>query len=349
MFIYLLLLFSILLLGMFLEKNNKKTYSILICIILTLIAGLRHYTIGNDTITYLRFFNNVLSSYMTSRYEIGFIYFTLFIRRITDNFTIYLLIISFLFNYIICKLIRKDSPNMIVSFLLFFLCRFFFNEMNIMRQYISIAIIILGFKYIYKREFLQYFICIIVATLFHKSAFLCIILYFLYNVKITKKISIIICIASLVMFSLFYNVVNYITMKLNMYETYVDLFYGSNKIGNVISFIICLSIIFLSFYINKITKNNSLDKKENYYKWLLILATVTSFLSIKISIFSRIKNYFDLFVVIFIPIIVEKINGKKKFLIYFIIILLFGIYCILITHYRPNWNNIYPYYFYTKN
>ena len=101
MFIYLLLLFSILLLGMFLEKNNKKTYSILICIILTLIAGLRHYTIGNDTITYLRFFNNVLSSYMTSRYEIGFIYFTLFIRRITDNFTIYLLIISFLFNYII--------------------------------------------------------------------------------------------------------------------------------------------------------------------------------------------------------------------------------------------------------
>lgn len=349
MFIYLLLLFSILLLGMFLEKNNKKTYSILICIILTLIAGLRHYTIGNDTITYLRFFNNVLSSYMTSRYEIGFIYFTLFIRRITDNFTIYLLIISFLFNYIICKLIRKDSPNMIVSFLLFFLCRFFFNEMNIMRQYISTAIIILGFKYIYKREFLQYFICIIVATLFHKSAFLCIILYFLYNVKITKKISIIICIASLVMFSLFYNVVNYITMKLNMYETYVDLFYGSNKIGNVISFIICLSIIFLSFYINKITKNNSLDKKENYYKWLLILATVTSFLSIKISILSRIKNYFDLFVVIFIPIIVEKINGKKKFLIYFIIILLFGIYCILITHYRPNWNNVYPYYFYTKN
>lgn len=349
MFIYLLLLFSILLLGMLLEKSNKKTYSILICIILTLIAGLRHYTIGNDTITYLRFFNNALSSYMTSRYEIGFIYFTLFIRRITDNFTIYLLIISFLFNYIICKLIRKDSPNMIVSFLLFFLCRFFFNEMNIMRQYISIAIIILGFKYIYKRKFLQYFICIIVAMLFHKSAFLCIILYFLYNVKITKKISIIICIASLFMFSLFYNVVNYITMKLNMYETYVDLFYGSNKIGNVISFIICLSIIFLSFYINKITKNNSLDKKENYYKWLLILATVTSFLSIKISIFSRIKNYFDLFVVIFIPIIVEKINGKKKFLIYFIIILLFGIYCILITHYRPNWNNIYPYYFYTKN
>lgn len=341
MYVYILLVLLIIINAILFQKNNKKIYSIIICVLLTLVAGLRDYSIGNDTVSYLGFFNNVLYNYQTSRFERGFVYLMLFIKKIFNNYTVFLLASSIFFNSAICKLIRKESPNMLISFLIFFLGRFFFSEMNIMRQFIAIGIIIVGFKYIYNRNFIKYLLCVILASLFHKSALINIILYFIFDIKITKKIGAILTLCSLTMFLFFQKVINYIVLKFNIYEEYVDVYLNSNKLGSLLNFLICFMIIIYVLFIIKKEKKKS--KKENFYLWLLILSTISSFLSIRMSVLSRIQNYFDIFIIIIIPLFTEKI--KNKIIVYLIIIIFYILYFILILYYRPEWNYVYPYKF----
>ena len=59
--IYIILLFFIVLFGAIFEKKNKQLYSVIIWILFTSVAALRHYSIGNDTYNYVTAFNNILT------------------------------------------------------------------------------------------------------------------------------------------------------------------------------------------------------------------------------------------------------------------------------------------------
>lgn len=61
MSIYILLLIIIFILGVKLEKKNKKLYSAIVCILFTIIASLRSYNVGNDTNNYISLFRKILN------------------------------------------------------------------------------------------------------------------------------------------------------------------------------------------------------------------------------------------------------------------------------------------------
>ena len=146
MLIYYTLILIILVLGLRCNnEKNKKRYVIFICILLSLVSGLRHYTIGNDTSIYLNGFNNMLyygkNYFNISRLEIGYNIIVFLFTRISDNFNLYLFVLSLFINLLIGNLIIKHSKNISFSLILFIICRFFFSEMNVIRQMLAVAII----------------------------------------------------------------------------------------------------------------------------------------------------------------------------------------------------------------
>lgn len=64
---------------------------------------------------------------------------------------------------------------------------FYFPSLSIMRQWVAISIIFFSYKYIEDKKILNFFLCILIAGLFHKTAFLLGILYFISYLNIKKE------------------------------------------------------------------------------------------------------------------------------------------------------------------
>lgn len=356
MWLYIFLVILILALGIILENKNRKLYSILVCIIFTLIIGLRHYSIGVDTPVYVSIFNRIVSSglenYRTTWIETGFLYFYSIIGMISKDYSIMLLIISFLTNFAICKYIEKYSNNMCVSFMLIILTRIFFSEMNIIRQYLSVAVVLLAIPLIEKKKFIKFLLYILVASLFHKSSWALFFVYFLYNINISNKVKIITIIISLMIYNFYYSFFIKITSLFGgTYMYYVDNFIESNKLGSIITFIINLIILFVIEIIrsNK-TIAEKIDKKDNFFYNCHFVLTFLSFLAIKMNILGRITIFFQVITTVALPNYINMLSNKKLvFILYIIILTCFFINMIVVLKYRPEWYNVLPYKFYWQN
>lgn len=68
--------------------------------------------------------------------------------------------------------------------LLIFLAQGFFVNLSLYRQWCAMAILTFSFKYI-KERFIPFLIIVILAAFFHRTALLFLIVYFLYDKKLT--------------------------------------------------------------------------------------------------------------------------------------------------------------------
>lgn len=348
MLIYLILIISIIVCGIIFEKKNKRLYSIIMVILFTVISGLRYYSIGNDTSTYFYGFKTILrygiEAFSISRYEKGYILLNLIIGNFTDNFTIMLTVCALITNIFICNFIRKNSKCMCVSFLLFFFCRFFFSEMNIVRQYIAIGILLYSIKYIENKKLLKYLGCVCIATAFHYSAIFMILIYYLYDIKLNGKKIAGMSLITLIVNYVFYSILVKLTSLLGIYQGYVSEFYGSNKIGSIIAFIMYLVVY---TFLSCITKYKKIAPKDNFFYNCSFVLVLVSFLAIRMSVLSRITEYLSILMIVQIPNFIGYIkNVKKRVLLYFVVVVCFSVYCYSILYLRPNWNNVYPYKFF---
>lgn len=348
MIVYVILLVSIIVFGIIFGKTNKKLYSIIMFIEFTFISGLRHYLIGTDTITYFYVFRSVLEYgykiFNISRYEKGYILLNILVGKIVNNYTFFLCVCAFITNYFIFKFIRKYSENICVSFLLFFFCRFFFSEMNIIRQYIAIGIFLYSFKYIETRKFVKYLICIGIAMLFHYSVIFMIPVYYIYDIKLDVKKIIWMSLVTLIINMMFYSILIKITGVLGIYQEYIDKFYGSNKVGSMITFFMHFVIFIFLLYLSK---NKEITKRDNFLYNCSFILILISFLSIRLSVLNRIIEYLSILMIVQIPNFIKYVTtSKKRFVLYIFVIICFMIYCSVITYFRPNWNTVYPYKFF---
>ena len=57
----------------------------------------------------------------------------------------------------------------------------FVNSFNIMRQTVAVVLIAFSFQYVFKRDFLKFMLCVLVAATFHLSALVVTVVYFLWT------------------------------------------------------------------------------------------------------------------------------------------------------------------------
>ncbi len=351
MLVYVILILAIIL-GNSFSKKHKRGYLLLICIIMSLIAGMRHILIGNDTANYLNTFNSALINgskiFLHSRMESGYLLMNIFFTHFSDSFNLFLFITSLFINASVCLFIFKNSKNVILSLLIFVLLRLFFNEMNILRQYIAISIILHSVKYIKDRNLIKYSLYIILASTFHISAIIAFPIYFLYYKSIKKNTKIILYITCFILFIFLDKILIYITAKLGYYSGYVSTYYNSFELGNILLFIMSLFTYLFCKYIYIKNYNVVLNDKE--YQFLLnisFVCMILNFFAIRFSIISRLVEYYYIFIIIILPNFISLIKNNKNRLGAYIFTLFISIcYFTIIAYFRPYWNNVIPYRFF---
>jgi len=333
-------------------KNSFFDWIILIASLtpVVFIATIRYET-GTDYLGYLSVYQNIVSifspSLIFSYYQeplnviLYYLSYLLFGSEIGMFFIYSLLTMLF----IICG-INKYKFNMSITFALFIFYMTFYHLMyNGMRQMLAVSIIFFAYYYVINKKFIKYASFVLIASLFHKSAFLCLFLYFISpknknGISQLKSISYYLFIISTpVVVPLIAICIPNISAYLGVYEKYA--LSDGQKHLNFLLYILPM-IIFLIIYRKKLTCQNY---KYEFYVKLMFLQIPIQYLGYYVSYVDRLSVYLSISQIVLIPVIIRLIsNNKEKYFVTCGLILWYLFYYIVMFIVLKS-NGVYPYNF----
>lgn len=357
---YIVFLISIIFFGVVIKYRKFKFNGVIISVLLlAIMAGFRDYSIGTDVKVYALYaFANVrkyssildLIFHYNMDVEIGYAILAYIVGIFTDNPHFFLFIVGLLNYTLIAKAIydNKDSISPRLAWMCF-LFLFFSDTFNIMRQTIALAIVLYGMKYVREKKYKNMVIVLIIAILFHKTAIIGGIVYYLFiyltlntNYSLNKTM-IISCITLFFTISLPYIIPRLISFGIlpNVYSRYLDF----NTLGFAIKpFVLRIIPIIIILIFRKELK------KDNEFQFLLLMLVIDMLTYNLVTInptFERLSLYFGYFkIYIYAKFGCEKIIINKNNRI--LLTTFFIFYCLLIFEYQVvlnGANEIYPYVF----
>ena len=332
-------------------KENRVKNSFLI-ISTTLFLGFS-YNMGGDWRAYKIFYEEAIPKLSINnlseiRFEKGYIILNYLFNELGINYEIFQGIVLMFCIFITLKLVEKKSKNFYIAFVYIFIYFLFsYSAEPILRQFIAITLIIIGFKYIEERKILKYLIWVFLAFQFHKSAIIGILFYLsnYLNFKSMKRILIFIILAFILSFNI-NNILDLIIKLipfLKIYSGYLkNEIYSSIVQRSLIGNLYLIITVCIYFAIIMYTKY---EKKYKIYLNLAILGIIFEIFANRFFILVRFNSYFVFPIAIVISNIDRlKFNLKiKKFCIFFI--LFFQIFTKYYTTLR-NENSKKRYYYY---
>lgn len=346
MLIYWVLLLIITFFGMiFLKRSNenqnfnKKQNNLFIYLsglLLWGVAGFRGPHVGTDTSNYLGIYdfskNISMERLIEGEYDVekGFILMNKVIGLVFEN-RYSIIPVSSLFIIVgILYFIKINSSDLFMSVYLFITLNYFSASMNIVRQFIAIAIFFIGYEELKKNKKLRYFLLIILASTIHLSSLVYLIVPVINRLKPNSKNMRIIGFFSLITTVAIYTNPSIITSISGRYAVYsgTRYFEGNAVRGTVMIWVTQLILYLCAMYI--LHNHSSLDeskKKSIFLNSIMILFSIcVGVVSTRIQILARVIYYFDIFMVIIIPEIINQLIREKfftKILICFILALYF--------------------------
>ncbi len=159
--------------------------AVTLSLILILVAGLRH-GVGMDYWAYYRIrvtnWQIVWNAFI--RYsEPGIRLLSKITRDISDTGTGLIFLSALITVGIYCVTIYRYSPMYLVSMLVFLFLGDWTGSFNGVRQYLATAILFAGHRLILERKLIPYLTVVFLASLFHRTALVMIVPYFLFTRK----------------------------------------------------------------------------------------------------------------------------------------------------------------------
>ena len=332
------------------KSKGSHWGSLILCAVLVFIAGFRHFLHTQDTWVYVRSFEVISTGILHggTYMEKGYVLYNYILSWFCKSPQIVLFSNAFLTiaGYYICY--KKYSTNPFLSLVLFCVNSIngFVPMMNLSRQYLAVGIIMFSVGFIVKRNFILFLLGIIVAGNFHTSAYLAIILYFLYPIPFKLKYAAIGMIATaflaftplldLVM-SLLQSTI--MSRLLRLHEEGIKLAALANTVISFGIFSFCLWTF--QRYKSSIRMNIS----PSFLLWSSLLTLCMFIISLNSHAFDRIALLFSGLNILALSnfICVHKATNRYIFVIGFLSV--FIIYSCICFVYRPEWGMPIPFRF----
>lgn len=285
----------------FIEKSSKyeksiNFYSILSIGILILFAAGR-YHVGTDCNTYINMFERY-SSYawkdLFSNLDSD-ILFTL-IAKITymrGGRVLTWGVFAALTIIPVYVALKKQYSELAIGISFFiFLVAYFSISFNITRQFIAVAFIFWGIKYIYENKIFQFLLVILFALGFHQSAFVGCALWFFWDHKNScaikgKRLIITLLVTTIAVFS-YQEIITFLTLKvdsISSYSVYAEL---SNRGQNRDLIIYIIELMIILFLVNYQKK----DAKVDFLVNILIVSVLIGLTGFSHPQVKRLAYYF---------------------------------------------------------
>lgn len=327
-------------------RNNKKNFCIFASLGLFLISACRAETVGVDM-------DNYLSTYLSLEYipydqilfgfekDHIFYCFSKFIADISNsNVYVYLSIIAAIFATSTGYFIYKNSVNHSISFFLLLPLEIFYFSMTGLRQAMAISFIFIGYSELFKGKLIRFIGLVLLASLFHRSAVVCLFIlvpYMLAKEKriVIHKIIIVVAIGLLARNSI-------ISFGTKVFGTEG---YEMNAGGGVTTLMVYVLLFILVMFLNY-GELSSYDNPKSYYIeiYCLLFTVITQAYVPYLTEFFRIRIYFLLPVILLLPYIMENLKLKTSRNI--LKLGLCGAFFLMYIFFTGKSSGIYPYSFF---
>lgn len=294
-------------------KSFRKINIFFMWLILTLPMGLRSSTVGTDTKLYEGIFFS-LGKTVNINYD-GTIHLFFFwnklIYYLSQSYDLYTLLTSMLINYLIIKgLLKLLGYRIGASVFLYYILYFYFSSFNITRQYLSMAIVFYGVSsLIYENSNKKFFLSYIASIGIHNTSVFVIIIYLLNKLKWKRNYVLVIVMSIFLIGRLKNQALNIFSILFPHYSLYVgDTSVPTVSEGSRIYLYLYLSsIFFIGLFIES---NVQIYLKEKTLIYISSIGLSIGLFFSKDILFGRVEMFFSLFLIVILPIIINKISRK---------------------------------------
>ena len=329
------------------KEQINRISTILIFIMLVLIIGLRHPSMGIDlkygeTGGYLRSFSTIanmpwsrfLSIQGFLNYEYGFILYCKLIGTIWNNKQFFIFISAFLSLLPVFIVIYKKSTNSIMSSLIYLGLPTLLLLFSGIRQSLTIGFCFLAIDLIQKKKLFRFLLVVVAMWFIHSSAFIVLAAYPIYHIRISKKSRWI----TLLVIPFVY------LFRYQLFDVFSKLFIDHAAVEETGAY--TLLLVFCAIYIFCMFFCKDGDAEQNGYMNLFFVACVIQTFGPINNLAVRVGYYFMIFLVLLIPSVISKMQLKTNQVISGIVVsasfAIFALYAI----YTSTWANAYPYHFF---
>lgn len=305
------------------KKNIQIIMVLFIVLILSLFSGFRGASVGTDTVRYFNHIfnwqNNIANKYPT---EPGLRFLSKFSNLIVQGPQFTILVVAVITNALIVFRLWTLRSYISFSFAIFiYTTTYYAMTFSGIRQWIAVAIIFFGSKYIFKLKYVKFSIIVLIASLFHNTAILALILPILdmLSSKFKYKKQRLIFALLIFLSPLLLGGIIIIESKINLLNQYSGYFKNinwSNSTGIVIWVKLIIGLLLYLFF----------NKKKFYDPDFYVRIYNVYFCGLLISLpgfyilnLSRIGLYFTIFETIMFALIVKS-KDKMRSLFFTIII-----------------------------
>lgn len=319
------------------KAENKilfYTFSIISIATVVLLAGLRDFSIGIDTESYMTkklYWDGAIKSATLTDYIYDYIltgygepFFALLIgiiAQFTGDFSFFLTVahgIIITCVYVGAFRLRKHvNPEWVLTIFYFL---FFNHSLNGIRQYVAMAIIFAFLADLIQEKYLRFCIIVFCATLFHKTALIAmgfLIIYFIIyppKLKLLSKISLFkrkLLFSAILLFAVLgFPLIIKVAIKLGLLNSrYLFIFEGKIEPAAIVMGMVALGLIGVYYFSKEMRLKSEL---YDFFTMCSICYFIFLFLTFIVSYGKRISLYFGMADIVTLALIESAQTDKKK-------------------------------------
>lgn len=330
MFIYILLLVYLIALFYIYDVRGvtkyRFAYYVFSCIILILVAGLR-YRVGLDTNAYMRSFNQSVYPYLEDfsffhNYgaDIGWVFINSIAKSVGCGFYTVQIIQALIVNIVVFWFIRRHSPKPFLGILLFFMFQWWNYCFEAMRESIAIAFYLLALDgLITKNSLKSYYLRVWPAALVHTFGFVTFLFPLIRYIKVNKYLPFI-AVAFLGVFFFIGDIINDLVESMAMMEGMAadkamehlsSDTYGESSLSIVGILMLLMSRAIPMLWMIIVLQKDENESSKTFIPYLICYILVV-LLRLKVPIFFRFYNYFEVMMIVAMTQAVTITAADKK-------------------------------------
>lgn len=309
------------------KKNLLSRMLYVLSFVVVFIPGAIRYYVGTDYTGYSLHQIPLVLSNMPVKVELLYKYVIFFGNWLGGNSTYQYIfaITNFLIVMFVYLYIWQQSKLSEFSIFIFMFGGFFAFSLSGMRQSIAVAIFLYSTKYIKSREPLKYAFFILIATLFHTSAIIYFLFYFVINIKFSPLIIVVLMIILKLIATPIRTILILILSKFNLYSDY---FGGRFDTGGFNLLLVVLVLTMMGFVIGAYflfskAQFNKFNLEMNiHYMACMVVSIINVLPTPSRTLFLLVPIYITL-----VPNIISEIEEKRvKYIVYILLLIFFSIF-----------------------
>lgn len=337
------------------ERGAQKSKVVLVAAFVFFVgfAALRDVTIGNDTIDYRRVFREVArtdslsEAWEISRFEPGYVAVNYLVSRVTDNFNVLLLVVAVFSFGAVTLFIQKYARSNSVAVLMAFGMSVYYVTMMAARQGMAVAVFLLAFPALIRRQPVRYVLLVLLAAQFHTSAYLLLVIYFISRITVNTfgdalKWGLLVGVGLLSLNSLLAVVAD----SSAYYGHYLESSYAAGGVRMATIMILTVRLIMIALASTcgwRAAIEEDATEVTRYLLTLVIVDVAVVIVSLGFNLLDRFEMYFTLpFVVGLTNIVARETVRRESYVVMLVVLVAFASMTTLLLV-RPDWYSLFPY------